>query len=71
MEHVDKYLAKQKAGDSLYGDLLPSAVKELCLVMEKQNHSGMSFGITWQMFAEICLKYYHPKFTIISVEETK
>ena len=71
LKHVEDYLEKQKAGDSLYGDLLPNAVRELCECFSKQNHSGMSFGIVWQMFADINLKYYHPDYELSSVKRGK
>lgn len=50
LEHAKRELELSRAGESLYGDMLPQAVLELMEVFANQGHSGMSAGITLQLF---------------------
>lgn len=44
-DHAVRELDRVRAGESLYGDLLPNAILEMVDTFADQNHSGMSAGI--------------------------
>ncbi len=62
MENKNLQYAKEelkRAGfydkDAMYGELLPNAVLELLDVFTKQGHSGMSAGVTVNLFKRLAL----------------
>lgn len=52
-KHAEIELAAAKAGETLYGALLPESVLELIDVFAKQGHSGMSGNICLQLFEKV------------------
>lgn len=53
VKHAQCELELAKAGDSLYGDMLPDAVLEIIKVFSTQGHSGKSAGIVTQMVEKL------------------
>lgn len=63
VQFAEGELKRTKAGESIYGDMVPRAVMELVRVFDNQRHSEMSAQVVSMLFNELAnwRELYPPK----------
>lgn len=57
LDFLELYIREHEIGGTVYGEMLPDALREVFRTLENQGHSGLSWSIMMDLIPEINRAY--------------